>query len=396
MDFFDTPQDAAFRQDIRTFLATHTPAYFRDRHSTIQNYTFQSDQTLLEAIDGWRKTLGDAGYLAPHWPREYGGGGFSVMQQVILNEEMSWAHVPHPGGIGVGMAGPTIILHGSEAQKRERLPRILSGDDRWCQGFSEPGAGSDLASLQTRAVRDGDDFVVNGQKIWTSGAMEANWINLLVRTDPDAPKHKGITYLLAPMDSPGIHVRPLQQMTGHAHFNETFFEDVRVPVRNVVGEINRGWYVAMTTLDFERSGIGGAVEAIRSVQLLARYASESGAVRRTPSLRWELAERFVEATVARLLSLRVASMQDRGLVPNMEASAGKMYGSELRQRIANTAMKVAGLEGQVRGSTSETAQALAPSIGFNYLETVSATIAGGTSEVQRNIIATRGLGMPPA
>jgi alkylation response protein AidB-like acyl-CoA dehydrogenase len=290
------------------------------------------------------------------------------------------------------MLGPTLIVHGSEEQKRKYLPAILSAETVWAQGYSEPGAGSDLASLQTRAIRDGDDFVLNGQKIWTSGAHTADALFCLVRTDPDAPKHRGISFLLIEdIQAPGITVRPLVDMGGRHYFNEVFFEDVRVPARNLVGEENRGWYVGMTLLDFERSNIGGAVSARRTLDRLL------GAVRADPDLaervrnnpiRHEIAQRYVETEVMFQYSFRIISMQNAGEIPNYEASTAKLFNSELAQRISDTAMRVLGMQGNRFDDTA------AGGIAHMYIGTVPATIRGGTSEVQRNVIATRGLGLP--
>ncbi|HWQ27478.1 MAG TPA: acyl-CoA dehydrogenase family protein, partial [Dehalococcoidia bacterium] len=233
MDFRDTPEEAAFRKEVCEFLDRELP-------DALRNFDPREDPgALREGLREWRKKLAARGWIAPAWPKEYGGAGLTVMQQFIMNEEFAEHRAPQVGGMGVSMVGPTLIVHGNEEQKKEHLPRILSGEVQWCQGFSEPGAGSDLASLQTRAVRDGDDYIINGQKIWTSGAHMADWMFMLARTDPDAPKHKGISYFLVDMKSPGITVRPLVNMAGSAAFNEVFFDNVRVPARNRVGEENR-------------------------------------------------------------------------------------------------------------------------------------------------------------
>ena len=344
-------------------------------------------------MESWRKALASRGWIAPAWPGEYGGAGLSPVDQFILNEEFAEAQAPQLGGLGVMMLGPTLIAHGTEQQKKEHIPRILSGGVTWCQGYSEPGSGSDLASLQTRATRDGDDFVINGQKIWTSQAHEADWIFCLARTDPDAPKHRGITYFLIDMQSPGITVRPLVNMAGLHNFNEVFFEDVRVPSSNVVGEVNRGWYVGTTTLDFERSSIGTAVG---QRQALERYLQWMRANRDSmshvdvESIRHQWAERWIEVATATLLAHRVISMQAAGQIPNAEASIAKLYTSELGQRIARTAARMLGMSGLMLGDGAPFEGQLA----LGYVTSVSATIAGGTSEIQRNIIATRGLGLP--
>ena len=415
MDFRDSPEDAAFRTEVKAFLASE----FKEGPGTASgpNAERASEEVGRGGVDrfgaykGWMKKLAAKGWIAPAWPKEYGGAGMTVMQQFVFNEEMAEARAPRPGGIGVGFAGPTIIVYGNEGQKRDHLPGILSGEDVWCQGFSEPGSGSDLASLQTSAVKDGDDYVINGQKIWTSGAQFAQRMILLARTDPAAPKHKGISYFLLDMKSPGVTVRPLVNMANTPGFSEVFFDNVRVPAKDLLGEENRGWYVATTTLDFERSSIGSSIAQQHSVEDLIRFAKEQGARSKeqgkdgngavSASVRTELAERSIEAETARLLSYRVISMQHRGMVPNHEASAIKLYAAELSQRVASTGVKVAGLYGQLDRDGKAPAEAAtnryAPNKGRlmrTYLNAVSATIAGGTGEVNRNIIAGRGLGLP--
>jgi alkylation response protein AidB-like acyl-CoA dehydrogenase len=396
MEFSDTSAMGAFRQEVMSFLDEETPDYFRRKETDPESTLFgrQGDPDFAQSMETWRKKVADKGWIAAAWPKEYGGGGLGVLEQFVLNREFAQRQIPNPGGLGVMMAGPTIIAHGSEEQQKKHLSGILSGETIWCQGFSEPGSGSDLASLQTRAVRDGDDYVINGQKIWTSGAQMANWMFCLVRTDPDAPKHRGVSYLLFPMDSPGVSVRPLTQMTGEANFNEVFFEDVRVPVQNRIGEENRGWYVGVTTLDFERSGIGSAVGVSQSVERMARFAKETGALEGRPQLRTEIADRAVEAQVLTMLSYRVITMQSQGRIPNYEASAAKLFSSELNQRMAATDLKIGGLFSQIQDRGSEYVRARKGAMAHNYMAAVPSTIAGGTSEIQRNIIATRGLGLP--
>ncbi len=397
MNLEDTPEEAAFRQEVSEFLETELPDRFRGR-TLAGGFAERGDmRARFEQMREWRKKLSDKGWIAPAWPQEYGGAGLSVMQQFIMNEEFAEHRAPNVGGMGVSMIGPTLIIHGTEDQKKEHLGRILSGEVIWCQGFSEPEAGSDLASLRTRAVRDGDDYVLNGQKIWTTGAQYAHWMFMLARTDPDAPKHKGISYFVLDMKSPGITVRPLINMAGAGGFSEVFFEDVRVPAKNLVGEENRGWYIGTTTLDFERSSIGAAVGQRLQVEALVNFAKEhtkdhQSVIDRQPAVRLELADRLLETHVAMMLSYRVVSMQNRGLVPNYEASMTKLYASEMSQRIARTGVKVAGLYGQLM-SDSEWAPARGR-YGVSYIATLGSTIAGGTSEIQRGIIATRGLGLP--
>jgi len=390
MNFTDAPEEAAFRAEVKDFINKEVKN--DDRMEEAERGMYRG---AFEKLKDLRGKLSKRGWIAPAWPREYGGAGLSVMQQFIMNEEFAENRVPPVGGMGVSMVGPTIITHGNDEQKKEHLGRILSGEVQWCQGFSEPGSGSDLASLQTRAVKDGDDYVINGQKIWTSGAQYAHWMFMMARTDPEAPKHKGISYFLVDMKSPGVEVRPLTNLANQNMFNEVFFQDVRVPAKNIVGELNRGWYVGTTTLDFERSSIGSAVGVKLQLDGLTKYAREhanDGSSRTSymKSLKAELADRYVEANVSRLMSYRVVTMQAKGMIPNHEASMTKLFASELSQRIARTGMKVLGLYGQLYGES-------APMKGryeSSYLTSLSSTIAGGTSEIQRNIIAQRGLGLP--
>ncbi len=318
------------------------------------------------------------------------------MRQLVYNEEMARLRAPAFGGIGVAMVGPTLMMHGTDEQRERFLGRIASGEMSWCQGFSEPGAGSDLASLQMRAVLDGDEFVVNGQKIWTSGAHRADYCILLARTDPDAPKHRGISYLLMDMKSPGITITPLTNMLNSAAFNQMFLDNVRIPRANLVGELNRGWYVATTTLDFERSGIQRIVFAETLLDDLIEYANAPGAGGARPiddpQTRHKLAELRIEFTVGRILAYRVAWMQGQGLVPNSEASIAKLYSTELQSRFAIAALGMMGARGALARASAHAP--LDGRFAAYYLAAASYTIAAGTSEVQRNIIAQRGLGLP--
>ncbi|HEX5479350.1 MAG TPA: acyl-CoA dehydrogenase family protein [Dehalococcoidia bacterium] len=405
MDFHDAPEEAAFRTEVRAFIRDECPAGISRRGFGAMfggggwdDMRLGTDEYRKLNAD-WAKKLAARGWIAPAWPKEYGGAGMTVMQQFIFNQEMASAGAPRGGnyGIGTGWAGPTIILYGNEEQKQKYLPPIVKGDAIWCQGFSEPGAGSDLASLQTRAVKDGDDYVVNGQKIWTSGAHVANYMILLARTDPDAPKHKGISYFILDMKSPGIDIRPLVNMANNHDFNEVFFDNVRIPKENLLGEENRGWYVGTTTLDFERSGIATSVSHGLMVRDLAQFVREhrdAEYVSKSAALRWEIADRAIESEVEQILCTQVVSMQNRGLVPNKESSIAKLYSSELDIRIASTAMHTLGLYGQLRrGSERAQFQGRAESM---YLYATTSTVGGGTSEIQRNIIAARGLGLPRA
>jgi alkylation response protein AidB-like acyl-CoA dehydrogenase len=392
MDFNDTPEEASFRTEVREFVEKEGP---KARKAAQPGEGWGGSKE-------WTKILADRNWIAPAWPKEYGGAGLTVMEQFIFNSELAEARLPRPGGIATGFAGPTLIVHGTEEQKERLLPEILTGETVWCQGYSEPGAGSDLASLQTRAVRDGDDYVVNGQKIWTSGAQFAKWMILLARTDPDAPKHRGITYFIVDMKSPGVTVRPLINAAYSHEFNEVFFEDVRIPRANIIGDENRGWYLAQTTLSFERSNIGGAVGARQTVEDLVTFAREhqkdnQSTLGHNPALRTELVERFVEAGVATMMSFKIVSIQAKeGVAPGHEASVAKLYGTELNQRIYRTGMKVMGLYGQLDAKTAGPTPPMNGRMKYMYLRSIANTIEGGTSEIQRNIIATRGLGLPRA
>jgi alkylation response protein AidB-like acyl-CoA dehydrogenase len=407
MDWNDTPEQATFRSEVREFIQTKLPPRYRRDEDSEEGgeaafYGWQTDRKSEEpearqAAADWAKALSEQGWVAPHWPKEYGGASLSPMEQFIYNMEMAQAGATGVGGSGVSMLGPTLIVHGTDDQKQQHLSGILSGQVAWAQGYSEPGAGSDLASLQTRAIRDGDEYVINGQKIWTSGAHNADWLFALVRTDPDAPKHRGISFVMMDIQTPGITVRPLINMGWEHGFNEVFFEDVRVPVSSRVGEENRGWYVGMTLLDFERSNITGAVTSRRNINRLLRAAkgkhAEKSRLNEFPTIRLEIADRYIETEVMFNFSFRIISMQARGLIPNYEASTSKLYNSEMVQRIANTGLKSFGLYGGL-WDTKSAWSPVGAQFTRSYVGSVSATIAAGTSEIQRNIIATRGLGLP--
>jgi alkylation response protein AidB-like acyl-CoA dehydrogenase len=399
MDWSDTPEQTAFREEVRALIQERLPERYRSGSAEArwQSDRASGDADARAAAMSWTGALAEKGWVAPHWPKEYGGAGMSPMEQFLFNQEMAEANAPLAASIhGVAMLGPTLIVHGTDDQRREHLSKILSGEVVWCQGYSEPGAGSDLASLQTRAVRDGDEYVVNGQKIWTSGAQTADWVFALVRTDPEAPKHRGISFLMIDLDSPGLSVRPIINMAWGDDLNETFFEDVRVPARNLVGEENRGWYVGMTLLDFERSGISNAVGSRRTIADLIAAATGDQRERARldeSSVRSELAERYIETEVSYQFSLRIVSMQNAGMVPNHEASSAKLFNSELTQRIARTGTKVFGLYGNL-WDAKDPRSPMRATFTHSYVGSLPSTIAGGSSEIQRNIIATRGLGLP--
>jgi alkylation response protein AidB-like acyl-CoA dehydrogenase len=383
VDFSFSPEEESFRRDVQAFL----DAELRDRPD--------GGEAAWHFYRAFIQRLASKGWLTMAWPAEWGGQGAGHIKQLVYNEEVALRDAP-ANDLGSDRVGPTIMLYGTDEQKRRFLPGIVSGQDVWCQGFSESGSGSDLASLQTSAVEDGDEFVINGSKVWTSFAHLADYCILLARTDPDAPKHKGISYFLLDMNTPGITVRPLIDMLDRHQFNEVFFDNVRVPRDSLVGELNRGWYVATATLDFERSGIQRVIGSYRTFERLVDYARETtrkgSALIAKPSVRNRLAELEIEFAVGKLLSYRVVWMQSQGLIPNYEASVAKLYGTELAQRLANAGMQVLGLGGQLApGSPWAPLHGRIESL---YLAAAALTVAAGTSEVMRNIIAGRGLGMP--
>lgn len=378
-----SPEQERWRDEVRAWLAET----MRD----FEECFLYAEEEDPESLRAFNRRLAAKGWIAPGWPVEYGGLGLGPIEQLIFQEEMAYARAPDGGRTpAVGYAGPTIMRFGNEEQKRRHLPAIARWEVVWCQGFSEPESGSDLASLRTTAVRDGDGWVLNGTKVWTSHGHYADWMYLLARTDPLAPKHRGISYFLLDLRSPGVTFRPLLNMAGRKGFGQFFFENVHLPASSLLGEENRGWYLATTTLDLERTNIANAGGARRAVDDLVRFLREHPAERRAHRL--TVASLAVEVEVARMLSYRVAGMHARGMVSNQEASALKLFLSELDQRIAATGLRLLGPFGQLLpGSPWARLQG---QFALTSLTTVARTIAGGTSEIQRNIIATRGLGLP--
>ncbi|MGH3763019.1 acyl-CoA dehydrogenase family protein [Actinophytocola sp.] len=406
MNWEDTPSEAAFREQVRAFVTDRFPAEYRPdpvaEHSLepedVWGYNWPADRhsddpARREGALRWAAALAERGWITPHWPVEYGGAGLSPMLEFILQEEMMRARVPTVNGIGAFLLGPTLLAHGTEEQKAEHLPPIARGERTWAQGFSEPGAGSDLASLRTKAVRDGDHYVVNGQKAWTSLGVRADWLFVLVRTDPEAPKHKGITFLLVDTTTPGVTVRPITDIRGDVPFAEVFFDDARVPVANRVGEENRGWYVAMDALSFERAGIGATVKLEQALSTLVTHVKENGPYLRADRarLRHEIARRYTEVRVLYNLARYTVSKQVSGEVPGYEASVNQLFGAELAGRIARTGADAFGPYAQLWGREDAPLGAA-----FTHLrmDAIAATFLGGTTEIQRNVIATRGLGLP--
>ena len=407
MEWADSPEQAEFRDGVRTFIQDRLPGYYQARADDPRPSGLEADwqedivhgsDEAKQAADEWAKALLERGWSAPHWPKEYGGGGMSTMEQFIFNQEMAELEAPKVGGSGLSLLGPTVLVHGTDDQKERLLAPTLAGDILWAQGFSEPGAGSDLASLQTRAVRDGDDYVINGQKMWTSTAHKSNWIFGMFRTDPSAPKHRGISFLVMDMSTPGINVRPIISMGWEHATNETFYEDVRVPASNLIGEENRGWYVGVTLLDYERSFVDGAIAIRKQLdRLRENVLSEQGqSMLQHGGLerqRLDIAQHYIDTEVMFNFSFRVISLQSRGLIPNYEASTTKMFNTELLQRVSRTGIKTYGLYSNVWDPDSPHSPQFSEFTQTN-VHSVVMTIAGGSSEIQRNIIATRGLQLP--
>ena len=395
MDFDFTPEQQAFRAEVRDWLGKHVPADLKGRGFAAS----RADRAEVDRLREWQRTLHKAGYVGIDWPAEYGGRGASIMEQIILYEEMSRAASPQPVNRGgLSMLGPTLMKHGTSAQRAAHLSKILTGEEIWCQGFSEPNAGSDLANLQTRAVLDGDAYVLNGQKVWTSMAHVADWGFFLVRTDPAAPKHKGITFILIDMKTPGISIRPLRQITGEAEFNEVFLENVRVPATNVVGNVNEGWGVALTTLAYERD----VLTMIRHISLrtalgrlvaLAKRTMKNGRpVSQDPVMRQKIASLAVAERCLQLNGYRSLTQILRGKAPGPEGSTSKLFWSQVDQDLADVATEVIGPYSQIASPSP-----LAPDDGqweFYALLARGSGIRAGTSEILRNILGERVLGLP--
>ena len=394
MDFDDTPEEAAFRQEARSWLSAHLPprpatkmdAYFLRRPITTPEVQASREYQAIKAKDG---------YAAITWPRAYGGYGGSLMQQVIWNQEegrfLAPVNVFH---LGIGLAGPTIMAHGTEAQKKRFLSRILTAEIIFCQLFSEPAAGSDLAGLRTRAVRDGDTWIINGQKVWNSLAHIADWGILVTRSDPNVPKHKGLTYFIVDMHSPGVEVRPIKQITGGATFNEVFLTDVVIPDENRVGAVGEGWRVALTTLMNERMLLGAGrqpgPDTGAILDLAARCMIQGRPAIEDSSVRQELAELITQQEALRLTGYRALTALSQGRPPGPEGSIGKLAVAQLMQRIGSVAMGLQGAAGAVMGEGSMD-EGLWQEM---FLASAGTRIAGGTDEIQRNIIGERLLGLP--
>ena len=394
MDFEYAPEHQAFAREFRAWLEKHLPPALCLDDAADDRVA--SNRETFEARRAWQRTMNAAGWVGITWPKEYGGRGAGLIERVVWEEEYLAARAPVlPGSMGLNLVGPTLIHWGTEAQKRRHLPAILNADEIWCQGFSEPNAGSDLAALQTRAVEHGDHFVVNGQKVWTSGAHFAHSMILLARTDPTAPRHKGISCFLVDMATPGITVRPLVLMTGHRHFNEVFFNDVIVPRENLLGPREQGWTVSTTTLMYERHASGARSHVAQVARLLAlareirldgRPAWEHG------PLRQRLVQLAIDCEALRYTRFRSLTRQLRGEPPGPEGSVLKLAGSELGVRIADVAGELLGMHALVDAASDVVPDA--PRWFNRILAARQYTISAGTSEIQRNIIGERVLGLP--
>ena len=416
MDWTDSDEQKIFRNAVHDFIDNRLPDYYREKAKKPAGTALQADENGIQYHEDWQhdlalgsdeakkgakewaEALAENGWSAPHWPKEYGGGGLSPMEQFIFKQELALNGAPIVGGSGVAMLGPTLIHHGTEEQKKEFLPKTLNGDILWAQGYSEPGAGSDLASLQTRAVKDGDNYIVNGQKIWTSQGHKATWFFMLVRTDPEAPKHRGITFVLVDTRGNGVEVRPLISGGWEHATNESFYTDVKIPVSRRVGEENRGWYVGMTLLDYERSNITGAVELKKDIEALINYlGTDEGKLKSTvadrESVKSKIVDHYIEAEVLNNFALRIISMQAADQIPNYEASTSKVFGATSQQQLQQTGMKTFGLYAQIWDSLSKWAP-MDARFTQNSMHYAARSISGGSNEIQRNIIATRGLGLP--
>jgi alkylation response protein AidB-like acyl-CoA dehydrogenase len=390
VDFRDTPDEAAFRAELRQWLAEALPDDWTSRAPSVGRW----DEDFTRK---WTRTLYDAGYVGLTWPKEFGGGGAPYTYQGIYLEETARIGAPdHIGVIGLGMAGPTIIAWGTDEQKKRHLEPLLSGEEVWCQGFSEPGSGSDLAGAKTRAVLDGDEWVVNGQKVWSSYAHIADWCILVVRTDPDAEKHRGLSYLLVDMHSPGVDVRPLRQITGDPEFNEIFFTDVRVPRDSILGQPGEGWNVAMTTLLHERGTLGFALTAAlerqvnRLLELATSPAPDGSRPADDPVIRDQIAQQWIDLQALRFTNYRSLTALQKTGVPGPEGSVAKLHWSEANQRLTKLAQSISGLASQLDGEGAVWDGYWS----YQQLRSRGNTIEAGTSEVLRNIIAERIVGLP--
>lgn len=389
MDFTFTPEEEAFRKEVAAFLEKEVPQEYREKRLTFFDMSAQHDW--IQVHRAMAEKLGAKGWLSRHWPREYGGQDASPFYRLILREELSRYHSPGYDSIGAGIVAPALLLKGSEEQKKQHLPGIASGKVIWCETLSEPGHGSDLASIEVFAREDADCFTINGQKIWTTNGHFADWNALVVRTDREVtPKYRGLTFFLVDMKTPGITVNPVINIAGHHEFNEVFFGDVRVPKENIVGGLNKGFYVVMSLLDYERTSDTAYAVAGTYLEDLAEYARDNNLL--NPIMVNRLAQLRADCEVARLLHYRVTWMQSRGTVPNYESAMSKMYGFELLQRVSEFGMELLGQYSQLTGESARVP--MYGRIPSCYLRSFGHSLEQGTSEIDRDVIAQRGLGLP--
>ncbi len=387
MDFNDTPAEASFRAEARKFLDAHAPKFTASRRK-------ETEKQYVARGKEWQKLKHENGWACLNWPKEYGGRGASAMELIIWNQEESRYDLPvGPFAIGLGMCGPTMIAYASEEQKRAHLPRMASGEKIWCQLFSEPAGGSDLAALRTKAVRDGDDWVVNGQKIWTSGAHYSDWGILVTRTDPNVPKHKGLTFFFIDMHSPGIEVKPIKQISGGANFNEVYFTDVRVPDAQRLGAVGQGWQVSITTLMNERLAVGnaGGADFDELFDLAASIKIDGKPALKNQAVREKLADWYCQKSGLKFTNYRVISALSRGATPGPENSITKVVSAVKQQDIGSFGMDLMDMGGILMDPKKVPAEL---AFQMNFLGAPGYRIAGGTDEILRNIIAERVLGLP--
>ncbi|MBR49233.1 MAG: acyl-CoA dehydrogenase [Chloroflexi bacterium] len=389
MDFKFEKEDEKFREEVIDFIDKELPWDWRNLDLDAED----DDDKIL--VRQFKKKLGEKGWLTMAWPEEYGGQAASHMRQVVFNEEMAYRGIP-VGDAGIRMVGPILMLYGTDEQKKQFLPQIAGAEINWSQGYSEPDSGSDLASLQTRAVEDGDDFVVSGSKIWNSAHADSDWMFMLVRTNPDAPKHRGISFVLTELEgTEGVTIEKIPMMW-NAYRGLATFSDVRIPKKNLVGEQDRGWYVGAALLDFERSGVDRPAKAKKVLEDLVQFCKTNQKNGRLlsedPIIRRELADLAVQIETTRLMCYNVAWMQSKDLIPNMEASITKAYGTEMINRLYGLGVKIMGIHGQLEPESKWAP--LAGRIENAWLRSFGGMVAAGTSEIQRSVIATRGLGLP--
>ncbi len=383
MDFRFTTEQEDFRQEIRTFLDEELP----------ETPKIPEDGWIVGYDKAFSRKVGAKGWIGLTWPVEAGGQGRSYLDRLILTEEFLRRGAPVAAHwLGDRQMGPSILHYGTPEQKQKYLPGIMAGETVFCIGMSEPGAGSDLAGLQTKAVEDGDEFVINGQKIWTSFAHVADYCYLVARSNPDVPKHKGISELIVDMKTPGITVKPIVDITGAHHFNEVFFDEVRVPKGALIGEQDRGWYQIAAQLDYERSGIERLMSNYLVLEAMSGYAKETGLNRRE-SVRHNIAQRYIEFNMGKFLVYRVAWLLSQNIIPNAESAAAKAFCTEYEQRLAQTATELLGMHSLLMPGSRQAK--LQGRIARAYLYAPAYTIQGGTSTILRTIIAQRGLGLPP-